>query len=305
MVDVLLIPTVRRGLSSVLATVALSGMSTAGCGGKGAEGPCPLIDACGGDPTGNWQILEGCQYLPVRPTQPTDVNDFMSPPLSPTLAPPQPQPTELAPTTSGDWCFALDFAPPPDGLQNVSLWHDAPRLQPGSTVAFYTDNTYQAVYLFSTSYPGARNSSHFAPICLTANGGDPTCADLATALTTFYAAKTAVPAIGTHPAPPAPPATFSNIQCVTSTADQGCDCTYVYQLQVVDQGNWSAASGTIFEESSNFQYNGFTPTKLGSPAQTVQASYCRTDATTLELSGARGESLSDLVGLRTMLLQKM
>jgi hypothetical protein len=303
MVDVLLIPTVRRALTSVLATAALSAVYTAGCGGKGAEGQCPLIDACGGDATGSWQMLEAfCQYQPVRPAQPTDVNDFMMMPLAPTLAPPQPQPTEIVPTTSGDWCSALDFPPPPDGISNVSLWHDAPQLQPGSTVVFNSDTTYQAVYLFSTNYPGANNTTHFAPICLTANGGDPTCAELAAGLTKFYAAGNAVPAVGTNPAPPPPPATFGNIQCTTSAVDEGCDCTYVYQLQVVDQGNWSAADGTIFEESSNFAYNG-VPSKLGSPAQTMQAAYCQ-QGTTLKLSGARGASLSDLLGLRTMVLQK-
>jgi hypothetical protein len=300
MVDVLLIPTLKRALSSVLATAALSAVYAAGCGGKGAEGNCPALGSCGGDPNnlaGTWQISQFCQYQAVRPAQPTDVNDFMgTPPLPPTLAPPQPQPTQLAPTTSGDWCFALDYNM--DTVNNVSLWHDAPLLQPGTTVQFTvnptTGNLYTAIYIFSTNYEGANNTTHFAPICLTANGGDPTCADLATGLTKFYAAGNGTPQ---------PPATFNNIQCATSPSDGGCDCTYYYELQVVDEGTWSAAGGTIFEENSSFTYNGQV-SKLGTPAQTVQATYCQ-QGTRLELSGARGESLSDLLGLRTMVLTKM
>jgi hypothetical protein len=302
MVDVLLIPTMKKALSSVLATVALGAVYTAGCGGKGAEGQCAALGDCGGDPTGNWKIVEACQYQPVRPAQPTDVNDYMgTPPLPPTLAPPQPQPTQLVPTTSGDWCLSLDYNM--GTVNNVSLWHDAPLLQPGSTVTFIKTaatattpavNTYTAIYIFSTNYPGANNTTHFAPICLTANGGDPSCADLTAGLTKFYAAGNGTPQ---------PPATFNNIQCVTSPSDGGCDCTYYYELEVVDEGSWSAAGGTIFEQNSSFTYNGQV-SKLGTPAQTVQATYCQQNAS-LELSGARGESLSDLLGLRTMLLQKM
>jgi hypothetical protein len=304
MVVLLLIPAAKRACSSVVATVALGAVAAAGCGGSGAEGPCTAIDACGGDPTGSWQIAGQCQYAPSRPTQPTDVNDFMStPPIAPTLAPPQPQPTQLAATTSGDWCSFLDYNM--NTVNNVSLWHDAPHVQPGTTVWFDATN-YQAVYLFSTAFPGARNTTHFAPVCLTANGGSPTCADLTTALIKFYpAGNAAQPVVPTAPAPAAPPPTFGNIQCVTSPVDKGCDCTYVYQLQVVDQGTWSKSGGTISQESSNFAYNGQV-SKLGSPAQTVQASYCQKPGTSLlQLSGANGESLSNLPGLRTILFQKM
>jgi hypothetical protein len=303
MVDVLLSST-TRSLCSVLATIALAAFAT-GCGGKGAEGACPALDECGGDPTGNWQITEACQYAPVRPGQPTDVNDYMgTPPIAPTLAPPQPQPTQLAPSTSGDWCFSLDYNM--DTVNNVSLWHDAPVLQPGSTISFTSTpatatspvvNNYTAIYSFATNFPGARNTSHFAPICLTANGGDPSCDDLTAGLTKFYAAGNGTPQ---------PPATFTNIKCLLSASDGGCDCTYLYQLLVVDTGTWSATGGTISEESSNFTYNGQV-SKLGSPAQTVELTYCQQSGTppTLQLSGANGEGISDLPGLRTMLLQKM
>jgi hypothetical protein len=294
MVGVLLSRQMVRTLSSVVAAATLGVVFGGGCGGVGAEGTCPALDACGGDPTGTWNILQACEYQAVRPTQPTDVTDYMgSPPIPPTLTPPQPQPTQLVPANSGDWCSSLDYN---DGVvNNVTLWHDVPALQPGSEVAFNPDQTYTALYKFSTQgYAQARNTTHFAPICLTANGGDPTCADLAAGLTKFYA-----PGGGTPPPPP----TFNNIQCTTSPADQGCDCTYYFALQVVDQGTWAKNGDTILEQSSNFTYNGAV-LKLGTPAQTMQVTFCRQNSL-LQLTGANGGSLSDLIGLRTLRLQAM
>jgi len=294
MVGVLLSRPVLRAFSSVAATATLGVVFGGGCGGVGAEGTCPALDACGGDPTGTWKIIQACEYEAVRPAQPTDVTDYMgSPPIPPTLTPPQPQPTQLVPANSGDWCSSLDYN---DGtVNNVTLWHDVPVLQPGSEVAFNPDQSYTALYLFSTQgYPQARNTTHFAPICLTANGGDPTCTELAAGLTKFYA-----PGGGTPPPPP----TFNNIECTTSPSDQGCDCTYFFALQVIDQGTWSRSGDTIFEQNSNFTYNGGT-LKLATPAQTMQVTFCQ-QGSTLELSGASGASLSDLIGLRTMRLQAM
>jgi hypothetical protein len=295
MVGVLLSRPMMQTLSSVVATAAIGAVCTTGCGGLGAEGPCPALDSCGGDPTGTWNVLQACQYQAVKPTQPTDVNDYMgAPPVPPTLTPPQPQPTQLVPANSGDWCSSLDYNM--DTVNNVTLWHDVPTLRPGSIVAFNPDHSYSALYLFSTQGPGFNNTTHFAPICLTANGGDPTCAELATGLTKFYAAGSGTPQ---------PPATFNDIQCTLSASDQGCDCTYYFELQVIDQGTWSVATGgdTIFEQSSNFTYNGAT-LKLSSPAQTMQTTFCR-QGSLLDLSGANGSSLSDLIGLRTLRLQAM
>jgi hypothetical protein len=296
MVGVLLSRPMLGALSTIVAAATLGVVFGSGCGGVGAEGTCPALEACGGDPTGTWSIQQACEYQAPRPTQPTDVMDYMgTPPIPPTLTPPQPQPTQLVAANSGDWCSSLDY----NGgtVNNVTLWHDVPTLQPGSEIAFNPDQTYTALYKFSTQYPGARNTTHFAPICLTANGGDPTCADLEAGLTKFYA-----PGGGTPPPPP----TFNNIQCTTSPADKGCDCTYYFALQVVDQGTWSRSGDTISQQNSNFTYNGAV-LKLASPAQTMKTTFCRptSDTSTLYLTGANGASISDLVGLRTLSLKAM
>jgi hypothetical protein len=276
-----------------------------------------------------WRVAKACQYAPPRPTQPTDVNDYMMAqgmPLPPSITPPQPQPLQLQPTTSGDWCSNL-FWDSTGTIQNVTLWHDVPLLTGGQVTFNATDHSYQAIYVFSTAgeggtenagacglvdaggdagiinagpcspLPKTRNTTHFAPICLVANGNaNATCDQLAPALTKFYAPINATPA---------PPATFQNIQCRTAS-DLGCDCTYFYVVQVVDSGNWSTSlkSDTISEESSSLTYNGQTA-KLQTPAQTLEASYCKTSSGLLELTGANGAGLSNLPGFRTLLLQPM
>ncbi len=300
MVGVLLSRPMLRAVSSVVCAATLGVLCGGGCGGVGAEGTCPALLSCGGDPSGTWTIQQACEFEAVRPTQPTDVMDFMAQPNTPsigaTLPPPQPQPTQLAPSTSGDWCFGLDYND--SQVKNVSLWHDEPVLQPGSTIVFDSmDHTYTATYQFSTHGPGFNNSTHFAPICLAANGANPppTCTDLATGLTMYYAAGTSTPQ---------PPNTFNDIKCTTSSSDGGCDCTYYFAVLVVDSGTWSYSGDTIFEQNSNFTYNG-QAVKLASPVDTMQVTFCRQDGGghhTLDLSGARGGSLSGLVGLRTMRL---
>jgi hypothetical protein len=74
-------------------------------------------------------------------------------------------------------------------------------------------------------------------------------------------------------------------------------------LQVIDQGTWSKSGDTISEQSSNFTYNGGV-LKLASPAQTMQVTFCQ-QGSGLELTGANGGSISDLIGLRTLRLQAM
>jgi hypothetical protein len=296
MVGIFLSRAVSRPVSTLVAAAAIGILCAGGCGGVGAEGTCPALDACGGDPTGTWKVVQACQYQAVKPTQPTDVNDYMgTPPVPPTLTPPQPQPTQLVPTSSGDWCSSLDYNN--NTVNNVTLWHDAPGLQNGE-IAFNPDHSYAAIYTFTTQGAGYRNMTHFAPICLTANGGSPTCADLTAGLTKFYGAGS-----GTPP----PPATFNDIQCTTAS-DMGCDCTYYFALQVVDQGNWSTSGDTISQQSSTFTYNGSSGVlKLASPAPIVQTTFCRpaSDPSTLYLTGANGGSISDLLGLRTLSLTAM
>jgi hypothetical protein len=179
-------------------------------------------------------------------------------------------------------------------ITNANLWHDAPVLGGGQMTFVGADHTYEADLTFSTGGASPdRNTTHFAPVCLVANGGNPTCDDLAMALAKFYAPANATPQ---------PPASFQNIQCA-STADGGCDCTYVYVVQVIDKGNWSVSGSTLREDSALFTLNGQENKPLA-PTRSLQATFCAQGGQ-LQLTGAQGSSLSGLLGLRTMILSAM
>jgi hypothetical protein len=262
----------------------------AGCG-EGAKGGCPALESCGGNPAGTWTVSDVCQFQPVRPAQPTSTNDFanMTPPLAPTLAPPQPNPVLQQQSTSGDWCSSL-VVTPTGSVMNAVLWHDAPKLVEGTLT--FIDNSYVTRLKFSTEgFPPARNMTHFAPRCLMANGGNPTCEQLATGLTSFYV-----------PLKLSVPATYQNITCALSTVDGGCDCSYIYVVQVDDAGNYLVRDdGTLLQDSHVFTFNAAEAFSQ-SPSRSFETTMCATPGVSLQLSGPNGGSLAGLQGLRTMTL---
>jgi hypothetical protein len=270
--------------------------------GKGAKGECPQLDICGNDPSSDkpWQVSQVCQVPVVRPSQPGDVNDFqqMTPPLAPTVAPPQPNPVVAQQTTSGDWCSSLVLTQDPMGyhVTNANLWHEVPAVSQDaakpSTILLVTDkNTGQKSYLTKLFFEDD-SATHFAPRCLVANGAvGATCGNLGDALTTFY--KMA--------ANPAVAPTFTNISCTDSTADGGCDCTYKFNLEVDDSGTWQVDPNdrtVLVQDSTVLQFNG-TTMNAAAPTTTLRSSFCAQNGT-LQLSGLRGGSLSNVQGLRTL-----
>jgi hypothetical protein len=284
-----------RGLVSLL-SLGLAAVGALGCNAEGAQGGCPALPVCGGNPAGTWMVTSRCEYEAVRPPQATDVVEFtgMTGPAAPTLPPPQPSPVVLQQTTSGDWCSSLVINP--DGtVSNANLWHDAPALVSGSISLIAADHSYLTTLTFSTQdYSVDRNTTHFAPHCLVANGGNPTCDQLTAGLTAFYA-----------PQMPGVPANFASIACAAAS-DGGCDCTAVYNVQVADMGNWAVDQTdptTLLQDSTVFTYNGVVAGGA-SPASTLRTSFC-VEKGALELSGQRGGSLDNLLGLRTMTLAPM
>jgi len=275
-----------------LLALGLGALAAWGCG-DGAKGGCPALDSCGGNPLGTWSsITDVCQFQPVRPAQPVDVTAFgtITPPTA-MIAPPQPNPVVLQQTTSGDWCSSLVYTESPDPeVLNVVLWHDAPLLTTAN-ILFAADFSYLTALTFSTAgLPVARNTTHFAPRCLLANGApSPTCAKLTTALTSFYMSQK----------PGVIPANFDQIRC-GNASDGGCDCTSVYTVAVSDSGTWRAESGTLFQDSTLFLYNG-TAVGAQSPATTLETTFCARGGT-LQLTGNRGGSLFGIMGLRTLVL---
>jgi hypothetical protein len=298
-------------LASSLGALGLS-MCFLGCG-AGAKGDCPALDSCGGSPAGNWKVLtpanDACQVPVVRPTQPSsDVSDFANHtmPLPPTIAPPQPNPVLTQQTTSGDWCSSLVLTPG-DSVENANLWHDAPLLDVG-TVNLASDHSYISALTFSTTrLPPDRNTTHFAPRCLLANGGghpDPstglpmpgTCDVLAVGLNKYYSDGRITPTV---------PANFADVKCAAA-ADGGCDCTSVYTVQIDDLGTWTVPVGdptTLIQESTSLSFNGVTLNSL-EPSASMKSTFCASP-TRLQLSGTNGGSLFTLQGLRTLILSAM
>ncbi|MDB4983543.1 MAG: hypothetical protein JWM82_4295 [Myxococcales bacterium] len=297
----------KPGVGGLWAAVLTAGLvASAGCG-KGAKGDCGPIVACGGDPSNGgsatWGLADSngvCQYLPARPAQPLDVIDFegQTPPRPPQIAPPQPSPVVTQQTTSGDWCSTLVVtgSGADTMVGNVNLWHQAPQLVTGKL----PDGTYASSMKFfkddhsyvTTLRLADRNMTHFAPVCLLASGGNPSCADLKTALTTFY-----------KPANASPP-TFDDFACALAS-DNGCDCTYVYQVLVSDTGKWTVLDDgqTMLQESTQYLYGGF-PVASQSPGTTFQTRFCASGGY-LDVSGDRGSALAGVQGLRNLSLVLM
>jgi len=275
---VLLLLLNRCRVPATVGAAALLAMSAAGCSGNGAEGGCPPITACGGDLTGVWQAQSACQYTPTTPSQPLNYLQYILQPMDPVVAAVQP----LA-TTSGDWCSNL-FYPAPGAIANVNLWHGPATWQSG-TVAFNSDGSYKT----SLVYEALGSSTHFAPPCLQTGGFSATCMQLQTDLVKFY-----MSAKGQK---------YDKLTCAQAT-DSGCDCSYTYEVDLVDQGTWKVQpDGTLLEtsEPSAYTYNGIQIPEL-QPTVPVPVTYCATNNGVLTLSGSNGTSLSGVLGLRTLVL---
>jgi hypothetical protein len=286
--------------------LGLAALALAACG-KGAKGDCPQLDICGGSPASAtaWLVTDVCQVDPVRPAQPGDTIDFTgTPPLAPTVAPPQPSIVASTQTTSGDWCSDLVFTFDTQGyhVTNANLWHNAPHFADPktspSTILFGSDHSYLTKLVMED-----QNATHFDPRCLVANGAPvPQDCDksLGAALTSFYMAA----AVG------AAPPDFSGIKCSTppgtSPADYGCDCTYTYNLEIDDSGTWAndpADTTILLQDSTSLQFNGATMNAEASTTM-LRSSMCA-QPNSLQLSGWRGGSLMNVQGLRTLGLQPM
>ena len=295
----------RAGFVPLCFVAGLGAVGAAGCDNKGATGGCPALPMCGGNPpnggspVGVWtNIVDSCQFQPVRPAQAIDVTEFTqnsTGPMAAMIPPPQPNPVVASQTTSGDWCSSLVYAPEnPDAVLNVALWHDAPLLTSANVALSGSDMSYLTSLTFSTkSLPVARNTTHFAPRCLLANGAPPppSCSMLAAGLTTFYKPQSA----GVPPA-------FDPIVCTDDPSDGGCNCTYVYTVLVSDQGMWTAQGTTLLQDSSVFLYNG-AMVNSQSPATTLKSTFCAQGGQ-LELTGPSGGSLFGVLGLRTLELSQ-
>jgi hypothetical protein len=253
-------------------------VGAASCGGNaGAEGGCASTASCGGNFVGSWKVGSTCQFSPPRPTQPLTYTEYATKPQDPLVPPVQP-----LPSTSGDWCSNL-FYPGPGSITDVELWHETAILVSGN-VTFNGDKTYQTNLVFQDT----KSSTHFNVTCLQMSGFSPTCSELQTDLISFYAM--------------AKGQKFTNIQCVDAS-DGGCDCKYIYEVDVSDDGTWTTSSGLLYENSQTYTYNGLSVQEY-QPQVPTAATYCANGGV-LTLTGNDGASLAGVLGLRTLYLDSL
>lgn len=158
-----------------------------------AEDPCaPANKACGGDPSGNWTVVDACQEASYVPPQP--LTYYGQPSNMARQPPPE--------ATSSDWCSYLVYDPA-RGVTNFVFPADALTLV-GGNVTYEMNGVFAA--LMNTTGGG---SIDLSGSCLERFAAAPTCDELTTSLATFAA---------TEPS-------FQNIAC-SDDGDGGCRCSY-------------------------------------------------------------------------------
>jgi hypothetical protein len=267
---------VAAALLALTATPLAVAMGAFGCNGGGAQGGCPESTSCGGDIVGFWQAHDYCQFSPTQPSQPINVTEYTARPQDPMVAPPQP-----LVATNGDWCSGL-FYPAPGKIYAVTLWHDVPTFKAGSVEFDANPNLYKTNLVLQT-----HSQTHFALACLQAGGFSPTCDQLQTDLTAFYVAA------GSQK--------YLNVGCAAAD-DHGCDCSYVYELDVLDQGTWYTKSDVLYENSETYTYNGKVEQTF-QPLAPEAVDYCAS-SDNLVLTGDNGSSLAGLLGLQKLTFKK-
>jgi hypothetical protein len=248
---------------------ALAGL--VGCSGKGVAGKCADVPACGGDPSGLWEVQSECQFDVPKVPVTSGIPSAYTTPQSPDLASPPP-----AATTSGDWCSGLVYYAPSaanGGTIGGIQFYPAPLDFRHGTVNFTpgADASTQ-LYQFTIQIATVPQLTHFTPTCLQAHGANPTCDELTAGL-----------AAQTLP-------NYQNVAC-KAASDNGCDCTYDLGDTTGDSGSWQIVGNSIYMFNS----------PSGNPPQV--ADYC-VNGNTMTLSGKDGSHLIGSAGIRSMVLTK-
>jgi hypothetical protein len=202
------------GLGAMVAAVA-SCRTQDPCGAPSA--------ACGGDPTGAWDIVLGCRDPAYQPPPP--LTYYGQPDTTARQPPPE--------MTSSDWCSYLVYDPNV-GITKFLFPYDTLFLS-GGKVNYRSDGTFSV--LLATQGHGHVDLS---ASCLNRFGALPSCDELTAQLTTFAA---------TEPA-------YQDIMCVDDGA-AGCNCTYSLQFEPSGgalSGRWTTdGTGVMTHFAGNFQ----------------------------------------------------
>ena len=249
----------RGALGVVFALAAI------GCGGKGVEGNCPDLAACGGDPMGKWLAQSVCEFRePNAPQLAVPTPPAYNVPQTPALAAAPPNPN-----VSGEWCSGLVYLPPSaqaNGKLGGAAFYARPFASTTTSLSLLANQT----YAYSTV--GASNEvTHFTRTCLNAYGANPSCAELKAALDEQQFAN------------------IVDMNCYDG-AEASCDCSYTVTESGGPSGVWRANGGTLtlFPDT-------------GAPPQ--PADFC-VQGSTLTMSGKNGAHLLAAPGRRSMVMKK-
>jgi hypothetical protein len=265
---------------TAIASLALAAIALAnGCTGGGAESGCGEIEPCGGDPVGTWNVQSACQAVPLLAytTSPLDPPQAMV--QNPKLAKPPP-----SGKASGDWCSDLVYLPPDDAnpegsVTSVTLYHPPVQIKTG-TILLTAAHTYQTSFASESPF-----TTHFATSCLIAHGANPSCNTLGKKITEHFIDMGNVQSVVC--CTPDSPAG----QCLDDPRN-GCDCSYYYRSVNADYGAWQTSGDILYM---------FSPSIRMQP--TIETTFCaRGDQ--LTLTGRDGQSLFNIMGLRTLTLAR-
>ncbi len=244
-----------------------------GCSGKGVAGNCPDLPACGGDPSGTWQINSECEFdVPQQPSSLSPIASAYTTPQTPALAAPP-----ASSTNSGEWCSGLVYLPAgttgSNAIGGIAFYTAPLDFSQGNVTFTASDDPATQLFQFTIGVKSSVQTTHFTPTCLQAYGANPSCDDLTAAL---LAQGTSV--------------NYQNPSCTTAS-DNGCDCTYNLADTNGDSGQWRVLGSTIYTFNS----------PSGHPAQAMD--FC-VNGSTMTLSGKDGSHLLGSAGIRSMQLTK-
>lgn len=181
--------------------------------------------ACGGNPVGDWMVVNGCRDPIYQPPLPLTLLD--QPKGTAREQPPE--------QTSSDWCSYLKLAPT-GGITSFQFPYDTLSIG-GGVFNYKADGSYSARVV--TAGPGAVDLS---ASCMQAFAAAPTCRELQTELTTFAATL----------------GTVRDVYCQDGP-DYGCHCTYNLIFTSSYNGSWSMASTGLM---NHFDANKLLPSQV-------------------------------------------
>jgi hypothetical protein len=240
--------------------------------------------ACGGDPTGTWNVAQACRDPTFTPPVPVT---YLGQPIQMAR---QPGPM----MTSSDWCSSLVLGS--SGITAFTFPHDTLSLSGGQLTYVGGDDpdplrrqTYQAV--INTSGPGGIDLSH---ACLDRTGMIPSCDAVAAALTTFAATRPQDPGVPCTDSLSEPSLcqfyySYQDIRC-QGGASGGCRCTYTVSFTGKFGGRWQNDGGLLTHSDA-------------SKMLPSEADYCVAGAT-MSLWGHARTSILGMAGLRTLTLDR-